>query len=410
MNSQFTLHGKANQQFGKIIKWEWNINNNGFIQTSSSDTTITTPPISKISYPCILRITDDDNNIAIDTTQLMIGKWEILDNVFFLRSQQCDLDVSINNTPYVALDDQTYNNKATVIRFNGTKWERVGNRAFSEHPIVQNNSNGTNTIAVSLSNDTPYVAFCDTSNNSKTIRCMKYSGTSWQEIGSGFILQKPFNGISLTIFKGIPYIACKADSLNHYEYDCYVLKINGTTWETIGTFSYKSWKSQPLIFKLKKSLNDLYLFSSIDGTASLKKYYNNNWVSVGDDFAYNSNTGHTIDATITEDNTPYISFAEGYNWVGRYLYKFNGSSWIKEVDYNNMGNWLNNVYTHLSSSNNICYTLTILDNKVYPAIAENSKLRIFGTNEGLQVGPVNAFVVKNNIPFILCNTGVHRIY
>jgi hypothetical protein len=72
-NSQVTLHGTASQQFGTIVKWEWDINNSGFVQTSTGDTTFTTPDSAIAVYPCILRVTDDDGQTGEDTVFLQVG-------------------------------------------------------------------------------------------------------------------------------------------------------------------------------------------------------------------------------------------------------------------------------------------------------------------------------------------------
>lgn len=73
ISSQVTLHGSATQQFGTIVKWEWNIRNHGFVTTATSDTVITTPDTIMLGFPCVLRVTDDDGNIGIDTTVIAVG-------------------------------------------------------------------------------------------------------------------------------------------------------------------------------------------------------------------------------------------------------------------------------------------------------------------------------------------------
>jgi N-acetylneuraminic acid mutarotase len=73
-NDTVRLHGSATQRFGTIVKWELNIGNGGFKQTSTGDTTITTPDSIISPYQCVLRVTDDDGNIsAPDTVNLFVG-------------------------------------------------------------------------------------------------------------------------------------------------------------------------------------------------------------------------------------------------------------------------------------------------------------------------------------------------
>ncbi len=49
-----------------VDKWEWNINGYGFVQTRNSDTTLILPGDS-IDYCCIVKATDKNRNVAIDT-------------------------------------------------------------------------------------------------------------------------------------------------------------------------------------------------------------------------------------------------------------------------------------------------------------------------------------------------------
>jgi hypothetical protein len=60
------LRGPAVDSFGgAITKWEWSIDGAPFVETSSGDTSFSRP--SHGAYPCILRITDNDGNQAVDT-------------------------------------------------------------------------------------------------------------------------------------------------------------------------------------------------------------------------------------------------------------------------------------------------------------------------------------------------------
>lgn len=72
INDTIRLHATSTQQFGGPKKWEWNINNNGFIQTSSSDTTILAPSVPDSNFICIARVTDTHGNIVTDTINATI--------------------------------------------------------------------------------------------------------------------------------------------------------------------------------------------------------------------------------------------------------------------------------------------------------------------------------------------------
>jgi beta-glucosidase len=84
-NASVLLHGTASQRFGSIVKWEWNIGNAGFRQTSSSDTTITGLSANGM-VNCILKVTDDDGNIGIDTVLLLVGVENMIDSILSLMT------------------------------------------------------------------------------------------------------------------------------------------------------------------------------------------------------------------------------------------------------------------------------------------------------------------------------------
>jgi hypothetical protein len=66
LGSAIELHGAAVDSFGGTIsKWEWNLGGTGFIHTSTGDTTFSRS--SHGAYSCILRVTDDEGNQALDT-------------------------------------------------------------------------------------------------------------------------------------------------------------------------------------------------------------------------------------------------------------------------------------------------------------------------------------------------------
>jgi hypothetical protein len=73
INDTVRLHGSATQQFGTIVKWEWDIGNTGtFKVTSSGDTTFKAPSVENLNYFCVLRVTDDDGNIVTDTMNVAV--------------------------------------------------------------------------------------------------------------------------------------------------------------------------------------------------------------------------------------------------------------------------------------------------------------------------------------------------
>ncbi len=72
-----SLYGIAHDENGSIVKWEWNINGNGWY-TSTDSTTIIADTYAK--YVCSLKVTDNDGFEAIDgITILVMGKVSDID-------------------------------------------------------------------------------------------------------------------------------------------------------------------------------------------------------------------------------------------------------------------------------------------------------------------------------------------
>jgi hypothetical protein len=73
INDTIYLHGSAEDAFeGSIEKWEWNINGNGFVETSTGDTSFIAPDAEYLNFTCVLKVTDNDGNIAIDTIMIEV--------------------------------------------------------------------------------------------------------------------------------------------------------------------------------------------------------------------------------------------------------------------------------------------------------------------------------------------------
>jgi formylglycine-generating enzyme required for sulfatase activity len=67
------LHGSGVDTYGRIAKYEWDIGGTGsFLQTSTGDTVVNAPSSPVKPYYCILRVTDDDGNIGLDTVNISV--------------------------------------------------------------------------------------------------------------------------------------------------------------------------------------------------------------------------------------------------------------------------------------------------------------------------------------------------
>ncbi len=74
LNAPVRLRGTASDAYGSIVKWEWDEGNNGdFIETTpDSNFTTVAPFFPDDAYPYILRVTDNDGNIALATVYVCV--------------------------------------------------------------------------------------------------------------------------------------------------------------------------------------------------------------------------------------------------------------------------------------------------------------------------------------------------
>jgi hypothetical protein len=355
MNHAYTLHGTASHKLGSITKWEWNINNTGFRHTASGDTTITTPTVDTIGYPCVLRVTNDRGIISTDTLLLTVGKWEYVGNANFISSNNIfvpSLSVQdsipyvsyldknshgygyvavytnntwttvgssaaipdsctslsmalINATPYVV-----YNN--SVARYNGTTWERLGPAELVGSGKYFEMS--TNNLALAGYNNQPYIAFSDSAYGYKT-SVMSYNGTTWTSIGARGISSGITSRNSLVIDKGILYVAF----LNTIPT---VMKYTGSAWTAVGTISDGGSD-----LSLAIDNDTLYLAYANTGKIIVRKYNGSAWVTIGT-AKFSSETTSTAVSLKVVNGTPYIAFADINNNAQITVMKYNGTSWV----------------------------------------------------------------------------------
>ncbi|GAA4468991.1 hypothetical protein GCM10023093_27760 [Nemorincola caseinilytica] len=135
-------------------------------------------------------------------------------------------------TPYVVYKDAyyMYNNKATVMKFNGSSWEYVGTPGLSpgsaDHTSIAIDGGGT-----------PYVAFSD-GNNSGKVTVMRYLSGAWTTVGTAGFSAGSASYIDLAMSStGIPYVVYK-DGGNSNK--ATVMRFNGTTWVNVGSAGFSA--------------------------------------------------------------------------------------------------------------------------------------------------------------------------
>ncbi len=72
INDTIRLQGTAADEYGRIVKWEWDVGNTGTFVDIAPDSCYVGVACSTAnsSYLCLLKVTDDDGNVVCDTVSV----------------------------------------------------------------------------------------------------------------------------------------------------------------------------------------------------------------------------------------------------------------------------------------------------------------------------------------------------
>ncbi len=137
-NDTIRLYGNATEVFGKIVKWEWDVGNTGtFIETTpDSNIAQIAPSIGPKNFPILLKVTDEDGNIAVDSTHVAV------------MGKVADIDGNTYNTILIGEQEWTIENLRTT-KFNDgasiphveekIKWIGLTSSAYCYYDNDENN-------------------------------------------------------------------------------------------------------------------------------------------------------------------------------------------------------------------------------------------------------------------------------
>ena len=154
------------------------------------------------------------------------------------------LAIAPDGTPYVAwLDASDGDWEIYVRRWNGSSWEEVGAGSASEGG-VSDNYGGSFSPSLAISPDgNVYLAWADMTYGDGEIYVLRWDGSSWQEVGAGSAsgggISNNANGSwvpSLAIAPdGMPWVAWEDES--NWNTEIYIRRWSGSSWETVGSGS-----------------------------------------------------------------------------------------------------------------------------------------------------------------------------
>ena len=154
------------------------------------------------------------------------------------------LAIAPDGTPYVAwLDASDGDWEIYVRRWTGSSWEEVGAGSASEGG-VSDNYGGSFSPSLAIAPDgNVYLAWADMTYGDGEIYVLRWDGSSWQEVGAGSAsgggISNNANGSwvpSLAIAPdGMPWVAWEDES--SWNTEIYIRRWSGFSWETVGSGS-----------------------------------------------------------------------------------------------------------------------------------------------------------------------------
>ncbi len=232
----------------------------------------------------------------------------------------CGISCLLGGAPYVAYRDAANGNKATLMKWNGTSWENVGDPGFSPGSVQY----------VSLVTDPttgiPYVAYSDGANGDAA-SVMDFSGGAWVDTGSPDFSAGAASDISIVLYStGIPYVAY-SDGANGGK-TTVKKSSGGFAWTDLGTPGFSAGSassvslaiSPPCAVCLFPVPYVSYSDGGNGGKATVMKYQSSSWQNVGDPgFSAGTVTATSIVVSIDDPDSlvpqfiPYVAYSDGAN-------------------------------------------------------------------------------------------------
>ena len=254
---------------------------------------------------------------------LSVSAWESLGSTRFAGSSNSGnhsrIRLDANDVPWVIFADTSEHN-GSVMKFNGTDWEYVGNKNIANGDIYY-------TDIIFDSNNTPYISFADEGNSGR-LRVLSFNGSNWNDVGSlissglGFYSNLAFdnNGVLHVVYND-----------SNFSNKAVLKKYNGANWVRVGVegFSLAKAAYTDLAFDSTNTPYVSFRDFSLDSTsASVMSFDGSSWGYVGKAGVSNVEGNYTNIAIDSKDNILLSTKTEISRLTKRLsLYKFDGTSW-----------------------------------------------------------------------------------
>lgn len=246
------------------------------------------------------------------------GAWQTVGGSFFSSTSVAQVPITIDSsgTPYLAYQDASNGNKATVMKYSGSAWVTVGAADFSPAQAE----------GLSLALDaagTPYVAFADAASSSRAT-VMKYNGSAWVAVGNMDFSTSSITGTKIVFnaTSNTPYIAF-ADAGNHIT----VMRFDGSAWVAVGS-PYAAVLGAVPVLAFSSTGTPYVAFSNIStGRPTIIAFDGSSWNLVGNPIA-DVNLASNVSFAISPNDVLYVGTTDISDYLLR-TFIFDGSDWVQ---------------------------------------------------------------------------------
>lgn len=221
-----------------------------------------------------------------------------------------------NGEIYVMVDDLDNSNYMSVLKYSGRTWEVLGSRGFSECEFDWSSMHAYN--------GTPYVIYA-ADGDGHPLTCKKFNGDSWETVGSDGFTINHSDDASIFVYNNTPYISFQDWGIGG-KIAC--MKYNDTSWEYVGSQGFsEDVASYTQIYVSSGTPYVLYSDSGSSDKLTCKKYSGagaTGWEFVGSrGFSAGPSNWHSLSMF---NGTPWVAYRNSSNNTC-YCMKFNGNSW-----------------------------------------------------------------------------------
>jgi len=286
--------------------------------------------IDTMSVPGISSVIDSAGNIYViyrnNSMNLSVKKYDgtSWSSVGVLNvPSSSDGYLAINqDTLYLAYQDVDSNNRANILKFDGTNWVAYGNQVIgvgqASNPQIKFDSNH---IA--------YLSYIDTSDSEVWVK--KYNGGTWDNVGDGNATRLDStiwaSGQSLAIdSNNVPYVVHYDMNSSDNSLIVAVSKFDGTNWVNVGS-SLGNGETRGYAIAIDSSNVPYVVFEDNSSPKNIivKKYNGSSWESVGSSIGYVSSNYPII---AIDNDVVYIAYVDSMSGEG-HLKKFSGTDWVE---------------------------------------------------------------------------------